>query len=144
MLYKVEVEHEKLWSRLGNGGSSEGGCCSVYFPTGVQISLRITLMELGNCADINTLNGLKEESKHRYLQTSVEHKAGYYPRRNFLKSIYTYKYRYRHMYCMLLYIYYILQLHSIALLHLIFVVHIGEMYFNRYIWYASIIIINND
>ena len=90
MLYKVEVEHEKLWSRLGNGGSSEGGCCSVYFPTGVQISLRITLMELGNCADINTLNGLKEESKHRYLQTSVEHKAGYYPRRNFLKSIYTY------------------------------------------------------
>ena len=33
------------------------GCCSVYFPTGVQISLRITLMELGNCADINTLNG---------------------------------------------------------------------------------------
>ena len=62
----------------------------MYFPTGVQISLRITLMELGNCADINTLNGLKEESKHRYLQTSVEHKAGYYPRRNFLKSIYTY------------------------------------------------------
>ena len=97
---------------MGNGGSSEGGCCSVYFPTGVQISLRITLMELGNCADINTLNGLKEESKHRYLQTSVEHKAGYYPRRNFLKSIYTYI---GIGICTLYYyIYYILQLQSIA------------------------------
>ena len=62
----------------------------MYFPTGVQISLRITLMELGNCADINTLNGQKEEKKGTdifRLQLNIP-KAGYYPRQNFLKSIY--------------------------------------------------------